>query len=132
MANACYKMYNHMAAYVRERIDAFENAQMFGEVQKNDLVALDYLNKGDKASANRIITEYSIATAQQQFQDWVDLEETLLVKFIDGNVKAQNSDGSFRHSQYSEGIPAGLTQPGYTDHWKAVVSADHGDVLEVK
>ena len=132
VANACYKMYNHMAAYVRERIDAFENAQMFGEVQKNDLVALDYLNKGDKASANRIITEYSIATAQQQFQDWADLEETLLVKFIDGNVKAQNSDGSFRHSQYSEGIPAGLTQPGYTDHWKSVVSADHGDVLEVK
>jgi hypothetical protein len=54
------------------------------------------------------------------------------VKFIDGNVKAQNSDGSFRHSQYSEGIPEGLTQPGYTDHWKTVVAKDHGDILEVK
>ena len=132
VANACYKMYNYMAAYVREKIDAFENAQMFGAVQQNDLVALDYLAKGDKASANRIVTEYSISTAQQQFQDWVNLEETLLVKFIDGNVKAQNSDGSFRHSQYSEGIPDGLTQPGYTDHWKSVVARDHGDILEVR
>ena len=132
VANACYKMYNYMAAYVREKIDAFETTQMFGGVQQNDLVALDYLSKGDKASANRIITEYSVSTAQQQFSDWVNLEETLLVKFIDGNVKAQNSDGSFRHSQYSEGIPDGLTQPGYTEHWKSVVAKDHGDVLEVK
>ena len=132
VANACYKMYNYMAAYVREKANAFENAQMFGGVQQNDLVALDYLNKGDKATANRIITEYTISTAQQQFQDWVNLEETLLVKFIDGNVKAQNSDGSFRHSQYSVGIPEDLTQPGYTDHWKEVVAGDHGDVLEVK
>lgn len=132
VANACYKMYNYMAAYVREKADAFENAQMFGGVQQNDLVALDYLGKGDKATANRIITEYTVSTAQKQFSDWVDLEETLLVKFIDGNVKAQNPDGSFRHSQYSAGIPDGLTQPGYTDHWKAVVSKDHGTVLEVK
>ena len=132
VANACYKMYNYMAAYVREKADAFENAQMFGGVQQNDLVALDFLSKGDKASANRVITEYSVSTAQQQFSDWVNLEETLLVKFIDGNVKAQNSDGSFRHSQYSEGIPDGLTQPGYTDHWKSVVASDHGSVLEVK
>ena len=65
---------------------------------------------------------------------WLDdhLEETLLVKFIDGNVKAQNPDGSFVHSPYSEGVPEGLTQPGYTEHWKAVVAADHGEVLEVK
>ena len=132
VANACYKMYNYMAAYVREKANAFENAQMFGGVQQNDLAALDYLSKGDKATANRIITEYTVSTAQKQFQDWVDLEETLLVKFIDGNVKAQNSDGSFRHSEYSDGIPDGLTQPGYTDHWKEVVSKDHGDVLEVK
>jgi hypothetical protein len=132
VANACYKMYNYMAAYVREKADAFENAQMFGGVQQNDLVALDYLGKGDKATANRIITEYTVSTAQKQFSDWVDLEETLLVKFIDGNVKAQNPDGSFRHSQYSAGIPDGLTQPGYTDHWKAVVAGDHGNVLEVK
>ena len=56
----------------------------------------------------------------------------LLVKFIDGNVKAQAEDGSFLHSEYSEGIPEGLTQPGYTDIWKEAVVRDNGDILEVR
>ena len=78
------------------------------------------------------MTSYSVETAQKQFNDWVGLEQTLLIKFIDGNVKAQDESGNFLHTEYSPGIPDGLTQPGYTDHWKAVVAADHGDVLEVK
>ena len=30
------------------------------------------------------------------------------------------------------GIPDGLTQPGYTDRWKAAVARDNGDILESK
>ena len=56
----------------------------------------------------------------------------LTIKFIDGNVKAQDFDGNFLHSKYSSGIPDGLTQPGYTDRWKAAVARDAGSVLEVK
>ena len=67
-----------------------------------------------------------------QFAAWTKLEETLLVKFIDGNVKAQNEDGSFKHSEYNEGTPDGLTQPGYTDKWKEAVVKDHGEVLEIR
>ena len=132
VANACYKMYNHMAAFVRERIDAFENSQIFGGVQANDEKALKYYKKGRLRKVRKIVTAYSVETAQKQFADWVSLEQTLLIKFIDGNVKAQDADGNFVHSEYSDGLPAGLTQPGYTDHWKAAVAADHGDVLEIK
>ena len=61
------------------------------------------------------------------------LEEELLVKFIDGNVKAQDAEGRFLHSEYSEGIPDGLTQPGYTELWKQAVARDpHATVLEEK
>ena len=56
----------------------------------------------------------------------------MLVKFIDGNVKAQNEDGSFKHSEYNAGTPAELSQPGYTERWKAAVARDNGEVLEVK
>ena len=132
VANACYKMYNYMAAFVREKIDAFENAQVFGGVQANDEKAMKYYNKGRIRKARKIVTAYSVETAQKQFEDWTKMEQTLLVKFIDGNVKAQDENGSFLHSEYSAGIPDGLTQPGYTDHWKEVVAADHGDVLEIK
>jgi len=132
VANACYKMYNYMAAFVREKIDAFENSQVFGGVQANDEKAMKYYKKGRLRKVRKIVTSYSVETAQKQFNDWVGLEQTLLIKFIDGNVKAQDESGNFLHTEYSPGIPDGLTQPGYTDHWKAVVAADHGDVLEIK
>ena len=51
------------------------------------------------------------------------------MKFIDGNVKAENADGSFKHSRWHEGTPEGLTQPGYTEKWKEAVVKDHGDVI---
>ena len=79
------------------------------------------------------MTKYTVGTAQKQLDAWTKLEELLLVKFIDGNVKAQDEDGSFKHSKYSEGIPDGLTQPGYTDFWKeAVASGPHAPILESK
>lgn len=154
ISNACYKMYNIMAPYVRERIDKFENEQM-EKVRQIDNHALDLYKKaldgaekrGKKengtydamsdtgksfAAVKKFLTKYSVNTAQDMFHDWCKLEETLLVKYIDGNVKAQNPDGSFKHTEFSTGIPDGLTQPGYTDTWKEAVVHFHGDVIEVK
>ena len=154
ISNACYKMYNIMAPYVRERIDKFENEQM-EKVRQIDNQALDLYKKalngaekrGKKASSTydamsdtgksfaavkKFLTKYSVNTAQDMFHDWCKLEETLLVKYIDGNVKAQNPDGSFKHTEFSAGIPDGLTQPGYTDTWKEAVVHFHGNVIEVK
>ena len=84
------------------------------------------------AKVRRLLTKYSVDTAQEQFKNWVKMEETLLVKFIDGNVKAQFKDGTFRHSEFSTHIPDGLTQPGYTDVWKEQVVESHGSIIEVK
>ena len=56
----------------------------------------------------------------------------ITVKFIDGNVKAQDEDGNFKHSKYNKGTPAGITNPGYTEKWKEAVIQDHGDVLRVR
>lgn len=84
------------------------------------------------AAVKRLLTSYSVKTAQDIFKQWQELEVTLTVKFIDGNVKAQNADGSFKHTDFSAGIPDGLTQPGYTDTWKEAVVHFHGDVIEEK
>lgn len=78
------------------------------------------------------LTAFSVDNAQKIFNKWVALEELLLVKFIDGNVKAQNEDGSFVTNEYTDCIPAGITQPGYTDKWKEAVAEDHGNVIEVR
>ena len=141
VANACYRMYDRMAPFVREAADRFENDQIFNSVPQNDQLLLKLYNgrsgkhPGRRGAVRRVLkslTDYTVNTATNQFNAWVKLEETLLVKFIDGNVKAQNEDGSFKHTPYYEGTPEGLEQPGYTDKWKEAVVKDHGSVIEVR
>ena len=71
-------------------------------------------------------------TAQEMFDKWVGMEEFLLVKFLDGNVKAQNPDGSWVTNGHSDKIPDKIGWPGYTDVWKRAVARDHGSVVEAK
>ena len=150
ISNACYKMYNVMAPYVRDRIDYFEIDQMEHRTHSVDSMAVVMYNqvavklqkklssKHDVMVSRRpfaaivkYVTEYTVKTAQEQFEAWRQLEEELLVKFMDGNVKPQNDDGSFRHSEYSEGLPEKVEWPGYTELWKETVAQEHGDVIIV-
>ena len=151
VANACYKMYNVMAPTVREKIDEFENEQIHRGTRVADSTALymynDIVYKIQKKMSGKqkvvmierdpflpvakYLTKYSVETAQKQFEAWKSLEELLLVKYIDGNVKPQNEDGSFKHNAYSEGIPEKVEWPGYTDTWKKAVAEHNGEFLKV-
>ena len=145
VTNACYRMYNQMEPVVRAAADAFERDQMEVQTPRMDerMLKLASALQADpsgrslraRIAARRIarrLTRYTVETAQSQFRAWSALEEMLTVKFIDGNVKAQEEDGSFRHSEYHEGTPAGMTQPGYTDKWKECVARDHGQTVRVR
>ena len=150
ISNACYKMYNQMAPYVRSRVDAFEWDQMERRTHSVDSMAVVMYNQvvvklQKKLSSKhdvmisskpfskvvRYVTDYSVETAQKQFAAWQNLEVELLVKFMDGNVVPQDKDGKFVRSQYSEGMPAKLENPGYTELWKETVAREHGDVILV-
>ena len=128
VTNSCYRMYDAMEPVVRAEVDAYEN-RMMTEVKQMDDKMLKL--RGDRRIVRKL-TRFSVDNAMKQFRHWVELEEMLTVKFIDGNVKAQSADGEFLHTKYSSGIPEGLTQPGYTDKWKQAVAADHGNILEVR
>ncbi len=150
ISNACYKMYNQMAPYVRSRVDAFERDQVEHRTHTVDSMAVVMYNQvavklqkklesrhdvmvSSKPFARivRYVTEYSVHTAQEQFAKWQNLEVELLVKFMDGNVVPQDEDGRFIHAKYSEGMPAKVEQPGYTDLWKETVAQEHGSVIQV-
>ena len=150
VANACYKAYNIMFPTVDAAIDAWE-AEMAEAVAKADQEALALYNaaaekprkqikRNNKAgkvvdpytSVREYLTRFSVDNAQKIFEKWVALEQLLLVKFIDGNVKAQNEDGSFVTNEHTDCIPAKITQPGYTDKWKEVTAKDHGKTIEEK
>ena len=150
VANACYKAYNIMFPTVDAEIDAWENA-MVEAVAEADKHALEMYEALDAAPVKKIrrndkarkvvdkfapvrsyLTAFSVEKAQEIFNKWVALEQLLLVKYIDGNVKAQNEDGTFVTNGHTDCIPAKITQPGYTQKWKEAVAADHGAVIEVK
>ena len=150
VANACYKAYNIMFPTVDAEIDSWE-AEMMEAVAKADKEALALykaaetmprrqLARNDKArktadrfaDVRRYLTEFSVSNAQKIFDRWVALEQLLLVKYIDGNVKAQNPDGSFVTNGHTDCIPANISQPGYTEKWKAAVAVDYGRILEEK
>ena len=150
VANACYKAYNIMFPTVDAEIDAWET-EMMAAVAEADKEALRIYNEAGKKPRKQIrrndkcrktvdpytevrkyLTAFSVDNAQKIFDKWVALEQLLLVKFIDGNVKAQNEDGSFVTNEHTDCIPAKITQPGYTDKWKAAVAKDNGKTLEVR
>ncbi len=147
VTNACYRMYNIMAPTVRAEIDAWEN-EMIQAVAAADKQALEMYEAAMKKPRKQIrrndalrkvadpftavkqyLTDFSVSNAQKIFNKWVTLEQLLLVKYIDGNVKAQNPDGTFVTNGHTDCIPAGITQPGYTDKWKEAVARDHGEVI---
>ena len=150
VANACYKAYNIMLPTVDAAIDAWE-AEMMEAVAKADEQALALYKEADQKPRKQIrrndkcrkvvepytsvrdyLTKFSVDNAQKIFGKWVELEQLLLVKFIDGNVKAQNEDGTFVTNEHTDCIPAKITQPGYTAKWKEAVANDHGKVVEVR
>lgn len=146
VANACYKAYNIMAPTVRSAIDEWENAQI-ANLARTDEEALKifyseikvkkmYVRKNDRTrkvadpapKTKALITEFSVNTAQEMFDKWVGMEEFLLVKFLDGNVKAQNPDGSWVTNGHSDKIPANIGWPGYTDVWKRAAASEKLEV----
>lgn len=147
VANACYRMYNVMAPTVRMAIDEFEVSQMAAVPEIDALARTKYdkamadtgmknmkkaAEKADFSEVYKYLTDYSVSTAQNIFNEWVNLEVFLLLKYMDGNIKGQNPDGSFIDNGYSDRIPGAISNEDYTEKWKEAVVKDHGDVLEVK
>ena len=146
VANACYKAYNIMFPTVDAEIDAWENSMMEA-VKAADQEALKLYDEANArprkqigrskskkvvdsfAAVRQYLTDFSVGNAQKIFDKWVALEQLLLVKYIDGNVKAQNKDGSFVTNEHTDCIPAKITQPGYTEKWKEAVAKDHGATI---
>ena len=133
VANACYKMYDRMAPVARAAAEGFERDQLERGIPEMDAKLSKLVERGRIRKARKLMTKYTVETAQTQFAAWTKLEELLLVKFIDGNIKAQAADGTFLHTEYGPGFPDKLEYGGYNDIWKAAVARDpHSPVLESK
>lgn len=135
ITNFAYMLYDRVEPEVRAVIDMREN-NAIAEQPVIDAEAMKILgdnpDDASRKAAREFLTAYSCGMAQDLFNTWQELDIYLLLKYMDGNVKKQNPDGTFMTNGYSDRIPASPDQPGYSDKWKEAVAKDAGEVLEVK
>ena len=125
VAQFAYLRYDYIGAEVQKSADEWENAKL------KEVLTVDNAAKGLSLKKQKeYLTDYSIQTAQHMFNRWVELDQYLMVKYIDGNIKVEDENG-FVDNGNGKNIPASPDQPGYSEKWKRAVAADNGDVLRV-
>jgi len=131
VAQFAYLRYDEIGAETRSIVDAWEHKKM------NEVLAVDEAAKVLYAQnpqlAKDFLTDYSVNTAQSLFNQWVKLDQYLMVKYMDGNTKQQNQDGSFKDNGHDPRIPARVLNKGYSEVWReAVAKSKQAEVLKAK
>ncbi|MBP5317645.1 MAG: C69 family dipeptidase [Bacteroidales bacterium] len=123
-----YLMYDRVAPVILKEVVRHENlgldAVAFADERAGKLLA-----EGRRAEALQVLTDVSCGLAERMMTRWQQLENELLVKFMDGNIKVQNSDGSFKLETEGSDIPAGPEHPAFPERWLRGIVNDHGDIL---
>ena len=127
IAQFAYLRYDLIGKHVRTEIDKWENA-MLEQVKTIDIGIANVGYNPKKAA--KIATKFSVAAADLLFNHWKKMDQYLMVKYIDGNVKSEDENG-FIENGNGKDIPAKIQQPGYSEKWKRAVAADNGEVLKV-
>ena len=129
--------YDMISADIRKVADKWEN-DMLANVRKTDA----RVGRMSPAARRNYLTQLSVETAQELFDRWQRLNNYLLVKYMDGNVKSEHGDvltfldgdGSPAHfvdNGNGRQIPGKIQFPGYNEKWKRAVAADDGETLRV-
>lgn len=127
IAQFAYLRYDYIGAEVRKVIDDWENEQLL-KVQ----IADEQLSRKAIAGMKKAATKFSVNTAQELWKKWSNLDDYLMVKYIDGNIKKQGENGEFLNNGHSPAQPAFPNQPGYSEKFLRAIAEDNGEVLKVK
>ena len=125
VSNFCYLRYDAMIQDVQKAQRSLE--QDF--INLVERVSRDYEQYDDNrltAALNRV----SNSCADQMMKRWTALDRHLLMKYIDGNIKHENDDGTLKTT--ATGVVAFPQQPSYPQWFYEQIVNDHGTVLEVK
>ena len=118
-----YLFYDRVAPELRAYIDQFENDSQ-ALVGETDAKALKMLNAGNKAQAVAYLTAFSNSRALKLFNDWKDLGNRMLIKYMDGNIKQVDENGQFLDNGNGRGIPASPLHPKFRERWLRAVAKD--------
>ncbi len=127
VAHFKYLFYNRVMPDLKKVQDELEET-FAGESKKVDAEALA-LHNTNPLKAREFLTNYSETAANRTIKRWKELDNYLLVKYLDGNVKKEK-DGRFLRNKW--GFTPSPMFPGYSESWKEQVIKDTGEKLIYK
>jgi len=128
VANFAYLRYDVMAADVCKVMNELEDGYL-KDVARADAEALALFRSNPK-KARQYLTNYSNKQADVTFQRWKKLDQFMLLKYIDGNIKKEK-DGKFELNKTNTTV-ASPNQPGYPEEWLRKIVEDTGQKLKVE
>ena len=123
LAHFKYLYYNRVIGDIQAKQKELEDSYQ-EQVSYADNEALNLLTKSpEKAIA--YLTDFSVKAGHNTVEQWRNLSNYLLVKYLDSNVKQVDENGKFLRNPY--GYPLKPKQPGYPDSWKKEVIEGTGN-----
>ena len=124
VANQAYNRYDLMIPDIRKVQGNLESGFISSRPEQEKILMALY-ESGDKENFNKAINEEAAAIAKKATDDYRDLAIYLLVKFMDGNMKKTNEDGSFMYNPY--GMPLSPSFPGYDQKYYENIVKETGN-----
>ncbi len=129
VANQAYNRYDLMIPDIRKvqnsLEDKYRDSRAAVEQQLTPLAEAGYIGE-----VTTIVNEQSAAIAKEATDAYRNLAQFLMVKFLDGNIKKQNEDGSFKFNPY--GLPASPEYGGYDKKYYENIVKETGDHFLIK
>lgn len=125
VANQAYGRYNRMIPDIRAVQNELEDT-----ARATDLRLRAELARMAPEEQKARLTEASHSLANGATARFFALNDYLTVKFLDGNIKRQNPDGSFRRTE--TGLPAQPEYGGYDERYFRSIVKEQGDRLKVR
>lgn len=126
VANQAYHRYSQMIPDIRRVQQALEDS-----LQAEVDILYAEIPELDPDVARRFLNEHSADCSRRYLRQYTDLNDYLLVKYLDGNVKREDSVGHFSRTEY--GMPEYPQFPGYDERYYRSIAADpeRGEALRL-
>lgn len=124
VSNYVYTRWNDMIVDLQKVQNRLEDS-FIKEVESLD----NKVKTMNESQMRNELTKFSLAKAEQTFNEWSNLYNYLLVKYIDGNIKKEK-DGKFEQTGLREGDAVFPKQPEYPKEWYRMIVKDHGETIK--
>ena len=125
VANQAYNRYSQMIPDIRRVQKGLED----GLVAAVDSLGAKLVPGVAYADAQAQLKELTDGASARVTKDYKALGDYLLVKFLDGNIKKQNEDGSFART--ADGTPVQPEFGGYNQRYFESIVREQGDRLRI-